>query len=339
MKNLFDYATRELAQDALLTWLFSNYDCEKPKVCEVAYHLLNKFNGLDMKLGEATHLKVVKQYKKMDIIVRFNYGGKRYLTVIEDKTYSREHDNQLQKYNSELEKIQDVDVIKRIYYKTDDKDPQDIKACDECQPEWKYYFIEDIVKLFDGFHDTGSHILDDYISHVRAIERKVSHMSKKSMTEWDYYEFRTYFRKMLLPQVGDLHGAMVKYPGWYGYPSVVIEYSANGKNYCSLEIIGRIEAEGFSYILRAGEWKADKNGKFVESELLYEKRKEISKHFCDDHSKDRFISRVRKDWKWAIAGSKSPCPRNLSYDQPLADVTEELKATILDFIDRCGAAL
>ena len=28
MKNLFDYATKELSQDAFLRWLFENYDCE-----------------------------------------------------------------------------------------------------------------------------------------------------------------------------------------------------------------------------------------------------------------------------------------------------------------------
>ena len=29
MKNLFDYATKELSQDAFLRWLFENYNCKK----------------------------------------------------------------------------------------------------------------------------------------------------------------------------------------------------------------------------------------------------------------------------------------------------------------------
>ncbi len=332
MKNLFDYATRELAQDALLTWLFWNYDCEKPKVCDVAYHLLNEFNDLDMKPGDATNIKVDKQYKKMDIIVRFSYNGKRYLTVIEDKTHSREHDNQLQKYNEELKKIGNVDVINRIYYKTDDEDSDDIKACEECNPKWKYYFIKDIVKLLEGFNETGSDILDDYLARVRAIDKMVSTVSEKSMNEWDYYEFRTYFRKMLLPAAGDLRSVQVNYPGWYGYPSVIIEYTdPSGKIFCSMEIIGRIEAESFSLLIRAGERKIDENGKKVDNALPIEKRKEIRNLFCGECLDNRFVSRTRKDWKWAIVGSSNDYAKRISYTEQLGDVTRELKNTILDF--------
>ncbi len=32
MKNLFDYATKELSQDAFLRWLFENYNCENESV-------------------------------------------------------------------------------------------------------------------------------------------------------------------------------------------------------------------------------------------------------------------------------------------------------------------
>ena len=35
MKNLFDYATKELSQDAFLRWLFENHDCENEEVVEI----------------------------------------------------------------------------------------------------------------------------------------------------------------------------------------------------------------------------------------------------------------------------------------------------------------
>lgn len=54
MKNLFDFATKELSQDAFLRWLFENYECENEKVREIAYGLINYLTGLNIKENEIT---------------------------------------------------------------------------------------------------------------------------------------------------------------------------------------------------------------------------------------------------------------------------------------------
>ena len=46
MKNLFDYATKELSQDAFLRWLFENYNCKNEKVRQVCRKLFNKFKRI-----------------------------------------------------------------------------------------------------------------------------------------------------------------------------------------------------------------------------------------------------------------------------------------------------
>ena len=45
MKNLFDYATKELSQDAFLRWLFENYNCEDKDVCDASRELIMNFLG------------------------------------------------------------------------------------------------------------------------------------------------------------------------------------------------------------------------------------------------------------------------------------------------------
>ena len=50
MKNIFNFATKELSQDAFLRWLFENYDCENESVRNVCRSLFdsftdNKFKG------------------------------------------------------------------------------------------------------------------------------------------------------------------------------------------------------------------------------------------------------------------------------------------------------
>ncbi|SDA24790.1 hypothetical protein SAMN02910447_02632 [Ruminococcus sp. YE71] len=81
MKNLFDYATKELSQDAFLRWLFENYDCDDKNVCLAAYSLLREFSKLDMDYAagrKVTELETFAQFPcvngkrgKMDIIVKF----------------------------------------------------------------------------------------------------------------------------------------------------------------------------------------------------------------------------------------------------------------------------
>ena len=76
LKNLFDYATSELSQDAFLCWLFENYNCENQIVRSAALELLHEMTGLDCsKPGTVTKLKTSRQVKNTDIVVRFNLNG------------------------------------------------------------------------------------------------------------------------------------------------------------------------------------------------------------------------------------------------------------------------
>ncbi len=63
MKNIFDYATKELSQDAFLRWfLESDIDDSGKK-------LLSAFTGLESNKISNIHTKA--QIKKIDILVEF----------------------------------------------------------------------------------------------------------------------------------------------------------------------------------------------------------------------------------------------------------------------------
>ena len=104
MKNLFDYATKELSQDAFLRWLFENYDCENKKVRNVCEKLFNAFtnNELNFSKIDKNSLRTVAQWKNIDVSIWFAIDDKKYLIVIEDKTTSEEH-KQLENYNKKIE--------------------------------------------------------------------------------------------------------------------------------------------------------------------------------------------------------------------------------------------
>ena len=99
MKNLFDYAKKELSQDAFLSWLFASWDdptCKGPVMS-----LFKKF-GLDIDYNDIKNIQCFNQICKIDITVVIETKDKFHLLFIEDKTFSDAHTNQLLIYDSKI---------------------------------------------------------------------------------------------------------------------------------------------------------------------------------------------------------------------------------------------
>ena len=105
--NIFDIATKELNQDAFITWLLQFADdkfqsadqllnkCGKTFVSQLIQKQIPNFNE--------TITKVVagRQWENIDVWAEIN---DKYLIIIEDKTYTSHHSNQLQRYKENSEK-------------------------------------------------------------------------------------------------------------------------------------------------------------------------------------------------------------------------------------------
>ena len=105
--NLFDYATKELSQDAMICWLIdwagreTNGDPEGEELrqCGLAFvkALFSKWRdwGYSVDLGDSVRTEVRRQDRSIDVLARVN--GLQVL-LIEDKTETGAHDNQLERY-------------------------------------------------------------------------------------------------------------------------------------------------------------------------------------------------------------------------------------------------
>lgn len=113
--NIFKYATSELSQDAVICWLLSFYNNKNSKLYSLAKDLLSSFVALS---SEDNKIEIQQQFYKTDILVYFPNTKK--VIIIEDKTYTSEHDEQIAKY---VEKISNDDKYKEckvyvVYFKT-----------------------------------------------------------------------------------------------------------------------------------------------------------------------------------------------------------------------------
>ena len=71
MKNLFDYATKELSQDAFLRWLFENYNCENESIKNACRKLFDSFTNNSDEFKDKT---IIAQMGKPDMRVPIQYA-------------------------------------------------------------------------------------------------------------------------------------------------------------------------------------------------------------------------------------------------------------------------
>ncbi len=172
--NLFDFATSELSQDAFICWLlnFANKEHlnEDIYLTECAKKLLQK-----MVPEETEHIvtDIKKQYNNIDVLVEVN---DKYSIIIEDKTFSNVHDDQINEYEKKL-KSEGRQNIKCVYYKIveqahDEKMAINIKR-------------NDLLDTFSEYIDkTNNVIFRNYFDYLLAIDEDVNGYKNTPINFW-----------------------------------------------------------------------------------------------------------------------------------------------------------
>lgn len=194
MKNLFNFATKELSQDAFLRWLFESW--EDKDLTPVVSALLKKFCGL----SDDENIKKIEtwaQWRKIDITVYIDTNKRNLALFIEDKSFSGEHD-QLLKYNSAIKTIKDREIFK-IFYKTSLLNEKDTTAAKNT--DWTTYDINEICELFYPFTETKNVILLQYINYISAISAATKSIDKpqKNDNKIDFIKWGKYYKEKILP--------------------------------------------------------------------------------------------------------------------------------------------
>lgn len=123
--NIFAHATSELSQDAFLCWLISWADLEHkgadPELHEVARDFVRKLlQKANVEApADAGSVKLKRQFKGIDVLALV---GADHAIVIEDKTNTRNHSDQLRRYREVMEQEYPncKDKTAFVYLKTGD---------------------------------------------------------------------------------------------------------------------------------------------------------------------------------------------------------------------------
>lgn len=242
MKNLFDYATKELSQDAFLRWLFESW--REPECDTLVKKMLKEMSCSEEEIKD---IKTTAQEKNIDIKIEVQTSDKKFFIFIEDKTYSSEH-RQLSKYDEYINNL--ANATYKIFYKTNkisDADKKGIEIANEknrkeLKNQWQPWDINKIINIFKQNAPYKNLILQSYFEYIENIynavntrEKPTSHEGKLDLLKWE--GFFNNVIKANLTQEGYEVG--VWRAGQYPYICLVIKKEGYIENQPYLEITSR----------------------------------------------------------------------------------------------------
>lgn len=235
--NIFDIATKELSQDAFITWLLKFADdkyretdpklneCGKEFVTQLIKKQIPDFNET------ITTVEAGRQWENIDIWAKVN---SEYLIIIEDKTNSSQHGDQLSRYEEFAKKWCIENNFKKlicIYLKTGNESLHNLSKVEK---EGFYTFSrQEIINLLDQLGDISNNIFKDFHERLKRLEKINNEFESKALKDWnsnDWQGFYQYLETATIAETkianwgyannpsGGVWYALFEWEYWKGYP-------------------------------------------------------------------------------------------------------------------------
>ena len=228
--NLFSIATSELSQDAFLTWLLqwadSKFQTEAPDLHKAAQAFLQDLIGLQAELPtEINKVTAGRQWHNIDVWSEVN---DTHLVIIEDKTGSGQHSNQLERYrNIALDYCKEKKLqLVCVYLKTQSECLATSRRITE--QSWATYSRHHLLEVLEQ-HPVDNDIYKSFISYLRLMEDSEAQFHEKPLSKWSAADWIGLYRALDQEGVlkdwdfvnnvgGGFWNAIIEGPGYRGLP-------------------------------------------------------------------------------------------------------------------------
>ena len=205
--NLFSYATKELSQDAVICWLikWSEHDSDSELARlgrDFVESLLNhKRDGKVNLDAGALKVEIHTQDNGIDVLARVN---QKHALLIEDKTGTDPHSNQLARYReavlsdqTNLKGVSEEDLY-AIYFKTGNHSRETVRIIEK-DAGYKVFDRTDFLSVLNGYGGDNA-ILSDFMKHLELIEEQTQSFRKWTRTDYEgdgsWYAWEGLFREL-----------------------------------------------------------------------------------------------------------------------------------------------
>ena len=233
--NIFEIATKELNQDAFITWLLQfaddNYQsvdqhlnkCGKTFVTQLIQKQNPNFNETISKVEAG------RQWENIDVWAEVN---DKYLIIIEDKTHSNQHSNQLARYKETAEKWCENNNYENpicIYLKTGNESQTSLNNIQK--QGFSIFSRIDFISLLDQFKEATNNIFVDFYERLTRIEKSNNEFENKILKDWngnDWQGFFQFLEKEIYVDWGYVNNpnggfwnAVLNWDYWNDYPAYI----------------------------------------------------------------------------------------------------------------------
>lgn len=163
--NIFDFATKELSQDAFLCWIFSwaksEYKSDNNELHKFARKILFNITQKDDLILE----DISRQEKHIDVLLKLtDSGNNKYAVIIEDKVDTQEHNAQINQYIKKITPTYGKNIY-IVYFKTGFTSNQETRYLKQQYPQILIYGHNDIYNYFQSC--PNHYILNQWLKKFR----------------------------------------------------------------------------------------------------------------------------------------------------------------------------
>ncbi|WP_415846832.1 PD-(D/E)XK nuclease family protein, partial [Vibrio neonatus] len=195
--NIFEFATSELSQDAFICWLLSwsspKYSTLDENLHSCSKELLTYFLSLCSVTvpKKISKVRVHRQYNNIDILCIVN---DELAIIIEDKTGTVEHSNQLKRYYNIIQKKGfDKDKIAPIYLQT----YQQASYANVVNSGYNVCKREQLLSILNNHsYKIDNNIFCDFYSHLKSLNEKFDTFRSYPISKWTGYSWQGFYSEL-----------------------------------------------------------------------------------------------------------------------------------------------
>lgn len=194
--NLFEYATKELSQDAMICWLLKwaakEYQASDPELSKVGVNFVNALLAKHeaAPLSDVNKMKVWQQHHRIDVLATINDTD---VLLIEDKTDSTDHSGQLERYYEAVRQKHPDKNIYPIYFKTGNYQLSEKSRIEDTKHKYRVFDRSDFLKVLKGYEGdnaTNATLTDfrDYLQRLEDATNSYCQWTKETAKGWEAWQ-------------------------------------------------------------------------------------------------------------------------------------------------------
>ncbi len=209
LPNLYEFATKELDQDATLAYILDWARPEIGKDSEPDSHdgrmhrlgrallraLVRSHPARDLKAWSpdvAEAIEVTTQENRIDVRADIETSDGKLILLIEDKTFTKERKGQIEGYVKETERQHPFSRIIPVYVKTGNESPRHLESRLSVK-ECGVFGRSDLLRVLDAHPQIGNRIVDEFRTYWHGFEQETRSYAEKTPSEWTRRECEGYY--------------------------------------------------------------------------------------------------------------------------------------------------